>query len=681
MILTRAAATLLLLLGTAVPARAADPIPTVRRVAALTQLAAQEYRIGVSLSGQVVSQAEVDEAHLFLTEARKAAAQLPVDRAESAVREIDALLHNLSILAHPDSVDLGARRVAQALSRQFGVDLESFPSKRPSLARGRLVYTERCASCHGDAGSGDGPLAQNLNPRPADLTDLKGLSETTPLDFYRRVTYGVAGTAMPAFETQLTADDRWAVAAYASLLRLPRPSGEVPVPLQDFAAAAKRSDVAIAQDLGLTLSDAAAPARVAAVRAFEPSRGAEVAALFGRVRSEIDSALQLAALGQYDAAERMAIDAYLDFEAVEQDVRLRNPGLASELEAAFATLRHDAATAATAENTRQEAAARLRLGLERAQRAVGDSMSPVSAFVQSFVLLVREGLEAILIVGALLTFLVKTGASDRRREIHHGVAWAVVASLMTAVLIEAVFHVSPAHRETLEATVMLAATGVLFYVSYWLLSRMEVTRWTHFLERQTREALTQGSAFALAAAAFLAVYREGFETILFYKALFLSGGSEPVALPIVGGIVLGTLVLAVVYVGINRFGVRLPLRPFFAVTGVLLYVMAVIFSGRGIAALQEGGIIGLTVLGWAPRIPWLGVYPTAESLALQGILVLLFVAALAWQGREGSKKHVARVHQRGRAGGAGAGVVPPSEGRSRVPVGSGPGTAGGRQSG
>ena len=206
--------------------------------------------------------------------------------------------------------------------------------------------------------------------------------------------------------------------------------------------------------------------------------------------------------------------------------------------------------------------------------------------------------------------------------------------------------------------VMLAATGVLFYVSYWLLSRIEVTRWTGFLERQSREALTQGSAFALGAAAFLAVYREGFETVLFYKALFLSGGAQPVVLPIVAGMALGALVLAAVYVAINRFGVRLPLRPFFAVTGIFLYVMAVIFAGRGMAELQEGGIIGMTVLSWAPRIPWLGVYPTAESLALQGILVAAFLVALGVSFRKNTTvktvKTVEEVRTTAAAGGRGS---------------------------
>jgi high-affinity iron transporter len=170
---------------------------------------------------------------------------------------------------------------------------------------------------------------------------------------------------------------------------------------------------------------------------------------------------------------------------------------------------------------------------------------------------------------------------------------------------------------------------VLFYVSYWLLSKMEVVKWNHFVKSKVEDALTGGSALALASAAFLAVYREGFETVLFYKALFVSATASG-AMPVAAGMLAGGLVLVVVYVAIDRFGVRLPLKPFFAVTSGFLYYMAFVFAGKGVAELQEGGTIGTTVAAWAPRIPALGIYPTAESLAAQGILVLLAIAALLW---------------------------------------------------
>jgi high-affinity iron transporter len=202
-------------------------------------------------------------------------------------------------------------------------------------------------------------------------------------------------------------------------------------------------------------------------------------------------------------------------------------------------------------------------------------------------------------------------------------------SLLTAAALETVFVLSRAHQEGMEGVVMLVATATLFYVSYWLISKLEVATWKSFVRGKMESALSRGSAFALASVAFLAVYREGFETVLFYKALAVSGGPGDWA-PITIGVLAGAAVLAVVYVAINRFGVRLPLKPLFGVTSALLYYMAVVFAGKGIAELQESGAVPLTPVARAPRIPALGIYPTLESLALQGLLILLAIVGLTW---------------------------------------------------
>jgi len=173
---------------------------------------------------------------------------------------------------------------------------------------------------------------------------------------------------------------------------------------------------------------------------------------------------------------------------------------------------------------------------------------------------------------------------------------------------------------------------VLFYVSYWLLSKIEVAKWNAFVKGRMEEALSTGSGFALASVAFLAVYREGFETILFYKALLTSAGSAggSGAGPVAAGILLGAVALVIVYVAVSRFGMKVPLKPFFAVTSGMLYYMAFVFAGKGIADLQESGILRTSVVEWAPRIPVLGIYPTVQSLSLQLLLIVLLLVAVVW---------------------------------------------------
>jgi high-affinity iron transporter len=164
-----------------------------------------------------------------------------------------------------------------------------------------------------------------------------------------------------------------------------------------------------------------------------------------------------------------------------------------------------------------------------------------------------------------------------------------------------------------------------------LFSKIEVAKWNAFVRNRMRDALSRGSRLALGSVAFLAVYREGFETILFYQALLTSAGAARGGTPaVVAGVAAGALALVIIYVAIDRFGMRIPMKPFFAVTSAMLYYMAFVFAGQGIADLQEGGVVGTTVLEWAPRVPVIGVYPTAESLALQGLLVVLLVVAIVW---------------------------------------------------
>jgi high-affinity iron transporter len=543
-----------------------------RRVVAAASLAAKEYALGVTpKGGQIVQPEEVDEAKLFIQQAQFDVATLPSAARVSAGHALTRIAEMLDRLAPPDSVALVIDTLVGRITAAAGGPkvIEQLPARPPSLERGAVVYRERCAACHGESGRGDGPKAKTLKgPPPSNFTDPAVMGGTPMLEIFRRIAIGVPGTAMPEFGEDLSVEDRWAVAAYVAAIQY---------------------------------------------------GGSATAATFAAVRRQVDSALAF-------RSDKIAFDAYLTFEQVETEVRAKNGGVASELETTFGWLRTRVAHADEAE--RRAIRERLLAGLERAERVVADRPSPMSLFVTSFFLLVREGFEAILIVAALMTFLAKAGASERRRDVARGAWLAVAASLLTWALVELLFQVTPGQGDAIEGGTLLLAAVVLFYVSYWLLSKIEAAKWTAFVRGKMQSALSSGSGVALSAVAFLAVYREGFETILFYKALFTSAGASTV--PVLAGIAVGSVGLVVVYMVINQLGLRVAMKPFFAVTGVMLYYMAFVFAGKGIAELQEGRILPLTVIVRAPRIPVLGSYPTLESLAVQGLLLALAILAAFW---------------------------------------------------
>jgi high-affinity iron transporter len=554
----------------------------VRRASAALALAVQEYRL--AYRGTVlVERAEAEEAALFVAAARQAAASVSGDGGRALDTRLAAIGELIAGGTLPDSVAVRAAEVEDWMRGAFGVDLAERPARPPSLAEGERLYGERCAQCHGASGLGDGPAAAGLTPPPARLVDPAVLAAVTPLDVYRRISLGVPGTSMPAFGEGLTPDERWALT-----LRV--------VALGDsLVARVPQGDRALA---------------------------------FATARANLRSAIERASAGDRAGAGARALDAYLAFETLEPALRPTRPALVAEVERAFAAFREAAAGFAAPSDLRGRVVVLERL-LARAAAALADHPSPAGLFTESALLLLREGFEAILILGAIGAVVAKAGAARRRRDVRWGAALGVLASLATAVLLDRLLRVAPSQRDALEGAVMLLAAAVLFYVSYWMVSKLDQASWQRFVHRRVEGALTRGGALALVAVAFLAVYREGFETVLFYQALYGTGGAAGAA-AVTAGLVAGGALLIGGFVAMERFGVRLPLRPFFAVTGVMLYFLAVVFAGRGVTELQEGGWIGVTPLRGIPASEFLGLHPTLESLAAQGLLVAALLGAIAW---------------------------------------------------
>jgi high-affinity iron transporter len=260
-----------------------------------------------------------------------------------------------------------------------------------------------------------------------------------------------------------------------------------------------------------------------------------------------------------------------------------------------------------------------------------------AAFAASLITIVREGVEIILLLAMLIALVAKTTAvhtRDRRRgmrAIWLGVAGAAVASLITAVALNRlVASAQGRSREVLEGLVMLAAAGILFYVSYWMVSQVESKRWTDFIKRQTRRGIEAGGLGTLALTAFLAVYREGAEIALMYQALIGSQGGSPAGTwGIAAGLGVGLAILAVIALIVRATSVRLPMRPFFAVSGLILFAMSIVFAGNGVFALQTAGIITTTSLHLlGPGLPLLGLHPNVQVATTQGLI--LGGALLGW---------------------------------------------------
>ena len=256
----------------------------------------------------------------------------------------------------------------------------------------------------------------------------------------------------------------------------------------------------------------------------------------------------------------------------------------------------------------------------------------------SLLIILREGFEAILVVAAIAAYLNRSNRADLVRVVYLNALAAIAASVLTAIILQKIFKISGAQQEILEGLTMLLATVVLFFVSNWMFSKAQAQAWQHYIDDKVKAAATGGNALALGAAAFLAVYREGAETILFYQAML--AGAEGNSTMIWIGFAIGSVALVFVFLLVRYGSLRIPLKPFFLGTSILMYIMAIAFAGGGIKELQEGDLVGVTPLNVVPTIDLLGVYPTLQTLTPQLILVALALFSMGFavvKARRGAK--------------------------------------------
>ena len=336
-------------------------------------------------------------------------------------------------------------------------------------------------------------------------------------------------------------------------------------------------------------------------------------------------------------------DTYFDiFEAsgMENAVGARDANFKTELEGHFTKIVGLMNAGKDVASIQQEIAA-FSAGLDKALELLGGNQGGIALFFFSLTIILREGLEALLIVAAVIAYIHKSGHGDKQKVINNSVWWALGASVITALLFQWLLTNAAAGREILEGVTMLIATVMLFGMSYWLLSKVEAQHWKAYLQKKIGTSLSQGSLIGLWLTSFLAVYREGAETVLFYFALAADAKTALDYGYLFGGLAVGIVILAVVYLIMRYSVVRLPLKPFFIFTGIFMYLMAFIFAGKGVAELIEGKAFTPTLIGDGTLFPkwmgdWLGIMPYRETLLPQ--LVLLAAALFALWVLFGRKK-------------------------------------------
>lgn len=601
------------------PARAEDSNQSARTLVHLLDYIAQDYS-GAVADGKVVSEEEYGEMQEFSKTAIQLNSTLPVLSDRSEIEEQLRLVEKLvQSKADAGSVARQAREVKGKIIHL--TKLESAPANWPRLARGRELFQQNCSACHGVSGHGDGVSAATLNPKPSNFHDQQRMRALSPFQAFNTIRLGVSGTAMPAFN-QLSDLDAWALAFYVVSLRYETDGRREKLKKAlSLSTIASQSDEQIEERL--TGSEAEKRHLLAAIRLYAPEENFLALAV-----AQLESATDAYRNGNVDSAKNKALAAYLEgIEPIEPSLKASAPTLVAELEQRMMAVR------ITIEQRRpvDQVASSIqsaRESIERAEKVLQDNpASPWLVFSMASAIVLREGFEAVLIIIAILGVLRAVGAKDASQWVHAGWLTAVGLGLVAWGLSDWLMKFSGLKRELMEGIISILAVAVLLYLGFWLHRRTEIGRWKTFIEGRVTSALNNRSLFGLSVISFLAVFREAVETVLFLSALSLKGGATGESFMATGVITSFALVIGLAWL-LVKCSTRLPIRTLFSASSFLMTGLAVILVGKGFHALQETGLLGVTVTPFQLRWELVGFYPTMETVIAQSTIIA--VAVLLW---------------------------------------------------
>lgn len=595
---------------------------------------------GAVTNGAVISQSEFAEMNEFAGTAETQLASLPPKPEQRPLID-DATRLRALIAAKGSQKDVAAlaHHIAADLLKVYPVPLA--PKSPPDMAKGSALYAQNCASCHGLSGNGQGPDAAQLTTPPIAFIDRNRARQRSLFALQQVISNGIDGTAMPGFET-LSSADRWNLAFKAGRFAFPEAMAQqgekiwksdpaVRKQIPDLKALVAITPAALASVIGETRADA-----VTAYLRRHPevfSATAQSPNAMAVVRAKLAQSVKAYRAGDQAAAKKLALAAYLDgFEPVEPVLGARDSTLMTHIERNMGEFRAAISKGVSADEIVTKAAV-LDTLFDDADRALSsDAGSSVTTFVGAFTVLLREGLEALLIIVAMIAFLDKAKRRDALAYVHWGWAGALVAGGVTWAVATYAITISGASRELTEGFGSILAAIVLLSVGIWMHGKAQAGEWQRYIGNKFSKALDRKSGWFLFALAFVVVYREVFETILFYAALWAQGSGAAM----LAGAGTAVLVLGAIAWAMLRYSRNLPIPIFFKYSSWLMALLTVVLAGKGVAALQEAGLIDISPIMALPRIAIVGFFPTVQSIAAQLIALAALTVGFVFNRRRGA---------------------------------------------
>ena len=565
-------------------------------------------------NGKVIDETEYREQLEFLAVLKGLIADLPQrPERDELVQGVNALQTAIEQREDGTAVAREARQLGAKLAVAY--EVSQAPAITPDPTRGAPLYAQHCSVCHGETGAGDGPASVGMTPPPANLRDAQRLDRLSLYAIYNTLGLGVEGTDMPSFADQLDERQRWDLATYIAGLSAD-PKAAKADKTYNLADLARQTPNEV-----LAAEGPEATATFRAQRAQPPQVKRGPAQLLDYTSATLDKSLAAYRAGDREQAYDLSVAAYLEgFELVESSLDNVDANVRKSTEKALMAYRQSLQDGLPIEQVEQRLEAAKALLKESAGLLGSDGLSWTLSYVSGLLILLREGLEAILVLAAILAFLRNTGQQSAVRSVNIGWGLALVAGLATWALAAYVIDVSGAQRELLEGCTALFASVMVLWLGVWMHDRRHAAAWQDYIKSSL---VSGGGRFGFAILAFFSVYRELFEVILFYETLWLQAGPAGHNAVRAGGATALVLLMGLAWI-ILRGSAKLPLALFFSINAALLCALSVVFAGHGVKALQEAGIFGTRPVAFFD-FDWLGIHADAYSLTAQAVAIMAII--------------------------------------------------------
>ncbi|MGD8748496.1 MAG: FTR1 family protein [Balneolaceae bacterium] len=595
--------------------------------------------------GKIISKNEFREMTEFSSQIKSLHHQVSQKINNKKLTSLDSSVERLSeAVAHKASADQIARLSSDIQQQILALNLiEISPSSWPDPQHGKDIFGQSCQSCHGKNGFGDGPLAKQLDPVPANFHDSKLAAKLSPLQAYNTIRLGIEGTGMRAFR-ELSDKEAWDVAFYINQLNY-----------SEQVSSAK------AQNIRKELEDTLSLRRLATwknerwqayfrKKNIAPEAGLSVLRSLNksdrpRQKNTLAHAIELLQMskeaysnGQREQAQTLALNAYLHgIEPMENQIKASNPSLVPELENKMIDVRSVIKQQKSPDVLEQKIEV-ASMAIQQAQNLLDNQdYSFWFTFMMAASILLREGLEAVLIILVIISVLKSMGADRSLKFVHTGWLSALVLGIISWIFAETVIQMGSLQREMMEGIGSLIAVGMLLYIGFWLHNKTHAAQWTKFVKEKIGRLVDEKNQWGLALLAFVVVFREAFESVIFLSSISIKSSTAGDS-GILAGAVSALVLVFVMAILIIRFSKRLPVKTVFRYSAFIMAVLAVILVGKGIHEFQEAGYLGIYSLPTLPNVPLLGLYPTLFTLTAQ-IMIAGFIVIL-WQ----YSKRLAVVH-------------------------------------